>query len=662
MELLDKSSIEQYGSKYIKRLTKHADFDDIVATRTSVTNFASNVGISYHPDIHWRLLPIMEQVKVMLPPANVLLLLVETYFQRQCTGFSFLHEASFKRDIERIIGVDFQLGGSKYSTFHLETKFDMAVIASLTIVLRLAYLSLINTFLEQLEADFLGLEVKDYLTANPIPLDIFQVSEQLLKEFDYSIDMNLSVLQALLLTFSYRFVAPELDTFSEETGASASFSRIVMMAKILGLDTDPDLQIRWGQEHEDGEHIVRFRRRFWHMLVLLDNECYIFSGSSLCIRLTDFEVSFASSEPQINFESQIERQCSAALKETWPIVSMIHEIIEEAGAIGSDTQLSKLIASLARLELLIEGSLGNLSDYLDRYSEDSKYAKGLKFRVLLTSKCFLLTIFFALYLFFENRGDLDSSILFCQKLHKVIALDLCCIQNGFLSRCDLFFGPGSMLNLRPVLFACNRCQMEQAKFRMRIICSLRNLGGMGDTATLRKILISIKQILIFQEDEAVQLVDALCKSHKSAWRIARGYHFGQYAVSTDKLYELNPDLTKQGCIHYPMNDLRALERLLMDGKHEFLVFKEMYEGEEVDTLKCDADLPIRTEDRTLKLMQLVQIDKMWQLLNMIKSHLSELDIKWKMSDLSEALSTINEGDLWEFEFDVLKKFGMDDMF
>ena len=95
-------------------------------------------------------------------------------------------------------------------------------------------------------------------------------------------------------------------------------------------------------------------------------------------------------------------QVCSALASLAPVIYKLYKLIDMV-MVRKSCSHHQLVAEIRDFETLISRDLGTFESYFTPYS---KYlAKPIKFRFLTMSKCFLMVLYYALYVGLETRGD-----------------------------------------------------------------------------------------------------------------------------------------------------------------------------------------------------------------------------------------------------------------
>lgn len=190
-----------------------------------------------------------------------------------------------KEDLQKLIGYEDYT--ETRVDVKVEKKLDFAYLGILLIILRLSYISLFSYDLAVNEVNF---ETEDpspraqetkYLLNNVINIDVINVAQECLDQFNLMRNCNLTLMQLALLTRLYHQFAPE-DGDGIDGGDSQIFNgMLVQMAYSLGLHREPDL---YPEAFKD-EKINNLCRKIWYMVVIQDLNGAMSNGTMLCVSL-----------------------------------------------------------------------------------------------------------------------------------------------------------------------------------------------------------------------------------------------------------------------------------------------------------------------------------------------------------------------------------------
>ena len=648
VEALDRQSMNYFGPKYIKRLTTSPNEDEVVSVRQAISRYGSAVGIVFRPELEWRQSSMIHQIDILFPSRDAIEMLVDIYFSRCLPGSCCISKQRFQKSYRALLISDTGYKQpEELKILNVSTKKDIATLATLIIVLRFAFLSLTNPFGgESVRTDMNKAEIDD-LSQNPICLDLINCADRILRELDISVDICDETMQAMFLFFLYRLTSPESDIHSSDRDIRTCFRLVVQMAQSLNYNEDPRNIREWMGVREQDETLEHYRRTFWYYLVTLDAYLAILFGDSPAIQSNAFNTALPILGAEIPQELV---SILKAIHDTWPVMCLLKTLCNMA-TIGSETPLHKVEQKIEELENVSMRLLGNAEDYLTLVTGQVDTDKLFKFICFVHVRCLLLSYYYSLYVYFESAGNCDKSVRYILKLFKTTLNDLAIFQAGLLQMSDKFFGSGSWMSLLLPSIACNKLRIIAIQFRLRMGCTIEQLTKDNQLQNLRKIKVLLGTIedIDIVEDKIMHFVDILSKVLQCSWFDCKAFKFGRRLSRNKEVWERIPQLFNEAFLRCSSDTIESLEWTVKEAKSTFCLYEQLYLR-----LHCGEAEALLLESPTVKLMDYVQLDKMWELLRILEKYFAEKDLKWKLSQTS--LVDSGSDDLWEADLEALWNF------
>ncbi|KRZ98689.1 uncharacterized protein AC631_05546, partial [Debaryomyces fabryi] len=312
LDKLEEKSRHFYGDSYIKKIGKDHTPNDIIEVKNAISKFGLSRGISLsiaQPENERNLL---DKVKLVLPNKKTVNLLINLFFEVLYPHFPILDETTFRSDILAIF--DGEINNSqinKIETIKIRNRQDVAVIATLLMLMRLSYLSLFNNDARKNESllnsenDSLDIRNKKYLLQNPVQLEVINVAKLCIRELDLISLPNLAIFQASLMMQIYQTYSPEEDTFIR-TESPVSIGNLYQMANSLFLNRDPDYILYYADRRMD-EKMKTLSRRLWYFLITLDIEDSIIYGTQIYTVEVNYDTKIPT-VPKKNSDSLMDKE------------------------------------------------------------------------------------------------------------------------------------------------------------------------------------------------------------------------------------------------------------------------------------------------------------------------------------------------------------------
>lgn len=372
-------------------------------------------------------LRLVEQIQTILPVKRVIWSLIGRFFKVLYPFYPFLDEIDFRSRLSAIIGAE-SFEEEKVKELKIEYRLDLALMATLLVVLRLTYLSLFsnrdcnNSYIMNCTPTDPEEEEKKYLLSNPINVVAIKVAHACLCCFQISVRTNLTVFQATLLLRLYRTLGPEEGDRFDGGELQFSTAMLVQMGYSLGLhrepDNFPDLRI-----DERTNHLTR---KLWYFLILSDLLNAFNSGNPTLIDVKHYDTKepVATRTNSSLDDFALEESAVDTLKWLDVSLSSIGKILDVIVDIRKYSSINYLTEALNNIEQVLRLDF-QVSRRVPRFdteqtSSTTKYTDVIKTKVFLTLYCSLITIYVHLYLYYERQSKFDYSFFYLKKLLYII--------------------------------------------------------------------------------------------------------------------------------------------------------------------------------------------------------------------------------------------------
>lgn len=510
--------------------------------------------------------PDASKVVSDLPPLNIVMFLLERFFEI-CYPFApFINKFSFMEEVKIAL-----VQRGNHTVLTLEGRLFQSTIALVLIMMRFAYLTLpfkqyysnnLRGNIHQMMKEMIELLIEirpSYISRANILVFAAGCFNKL----------TLRAIQAALLLRTYRLYCPE----SNESGTESSIltGSLVQMARIHGIHRDPN-SYECSIVDEETKHLWS---KIWAQLVFMDASQTFNLGGQLIIHEEDNfpflempNLSVVEEQPLILRNFALKAQVS----------QIIRKLIKATGK-GDSTKRSSLLELANEIKLLLSNKirmfdqLYNVEDVVDNNACD----RALEFclRLDLTYKLFIIN-----FLLYASADDFLESHLKEKYFATVIENGLIILRIG-LAFCDTpcsFFGPQLEKLIAQSIFL--------SLYRTMVFTSSIILRSMDGTLSLNNAMKSFKSpdssglvtwLNIDFDNEQVGLRNLLKKLqhlHDSSKELASTYFTG-YSVSWGMKHVLNYFRA-----HYPIlmdvNDQPVLPDQFND---VFFNLEEMWKNE-----------------------------------------------------------------------------------
>lgn len=697
LEGLDEKSRHFYADSYIKKIGKNCTTADIIEVKDAISKFGLTLGLSLNTAAQLdKENGLLDKIRFILPNKKAINLLLDLFFEVLYPHFPILDEASFRSDILRIFGEELNDSQSnRIETIKIRNRQDIAVIATLLILIRLSYLSLFsndvrkNENLLNSQSYSLYIRNKKYLLQHPIPIETINIAKSCIRELDLISLPNLAIFQASLMIQIYQTYAPEENTFSG-TESPVSIGNLYQMANSLFLNRDPNYIVYFADRRMD-EKMKILSRRLWYFLTILDIEDSILYGTQIYTVESNYDTKIPS-VPRNNPDRPmgIEAEIVAAIGVLQPIIKSAHSILERLFRVNSDMKISELAEYLSGFEILVQENLGTLNDYLNTEMTDPKFLKIQKLKLYLYCKIMLLSIYYCLYLYYEVNKNLLLSLFYLKKLIQTIFSELAGVSSSVMDNCDEYFGSAFTLIMSPILQIFSRMELFTFLIQMRVKCTQKSMEKKLLAGVMSKENIKLYHKTL---ENLLSVFSTLLNCNKNfmgrfknryyfAWKYLQSIVYGLNIAADDNLYA-NEEKTENASLKYSLNDICDLENLLT-----FCVNSKQKASScptNISTFsgfrKTDKDsLGYQKEAESIRdLVNDIQVDKLWRLLDFFKEESYDRHFRslWSNFEKSETnyvsfpgnLSLENSNVINNTEIDVMfqdsdpfRGFGIEDFF
>lgn len=634
---LEERASNYFKDAYIQRLGPDFSHDDLLVARQRISLYGASLGIFYRASGDWVSSPMLHTIESEIPDKLTILSCLDVFFSDCSLGSFLVFEDTFRENIEKLFDENVLPTNANGSKLCVNLKKDIATITTLVVVLRHVHLHLLNS------------ENSSQLASKCcISIDAIHALESLLRCLDLTYDSNWEVLQALTLLFDYSLRAPESDCFSTNGDPGIIFSTIVAIARSLQFDQ----KVR-SQPTEYDLLWIQFRRCFWLFLEMMNLELALMYYSPLHFQDADFD--FKLPQQAITNSPMLNHVCSA-LASLAPVIHKLYKLVEMA-MVQKSCSHHLLLAEIKDFETLISRELGSLESYFTFYS---KYlATAIKFRFLCVCKCFLMVLYYALYVGVEARGDFNLGFNYLRKLVFIAYEEFAFLQKGFIKSCSQFFGPSREYFFRPVLLACNNMQLVTGVLRIRSRCTLKKLDSRKSAKNkpqLGAALTSIIENIIFFESNIIEFDEQIGKVFNYGYWKERQYNFGSILMKQESLFENSDELVAKAMFPFSEEQICELSELIRESAKRFEANEAFQKSLTKNLVLLNPPAQLTGVERQhYVIIERIQRDKMWSLVNLIKNYYHDE----RFRQTFDAGHTNNLGDLFHGQDDILNYFAAD---
>ncbi|CAI5760032.1 unnamed protein product [Candida verbasci] len=489
-------------------------------------------------------LKLIEKIKITLPKQRIIWLLINKFFAELYPFMPILDEVSFKTEMERILGVeDYK---DEPPQVVIEKRLDFAYLGIMLIIIRLSYLALFSNKNENNQQNFeSNNEELKYLLNNPININLIDMAQLCLEQFEIYRKTNLIVLQCTFLLRLYRMFAPE-DGDGADGGDSQTFNgMLIQMSYNLGLNREPSQDLK----------IDNIIRKTWFFLIICDLiQGYQF-GNPLNIdeKYYDTKLPFYlhGNENILNIEMEKYVIGTFAYFEKYHY-KLLH-LLNTTLDIKKLVKISELTQLINDFEVFLNDNFGMLKFILIPYdSTIYKYSfiKIMKCKNYINMKMFLNNIFIHLFLHYEKKST-NFAFFYLKKILSNLCGEFVVSIHQLISDNIINFG-GSIadLILNPTIQnMIHRISQINFAILIRINSSIYkmrnshlhdyNLSNDDEYRLKFAKLSKISQLFIKIIEICINAMSRLSRRYYYAWRVSKAHTFILKNCLSKGLYESN---------------------------------------------------------------------------------------------------------------------------
>lgn len=397
-------------------------------------------------------LAMNEKVELLLPSKRVIWMLVERFFKRLYVFFPFVDELDFKQHITRLVGPPTNVH-EKATRLNVERKMDFLHLGLLLLILRFSYLTLFSNSEAVNEANMKLLDSlqeaqeRRFLLENPIHIEVLDVAEECLAQFDCLRFCNLYMVQLCLYIKLYHMYAPEHGDVPEDSHLQLYTATLIHMAMSLGLHREPD---RFKSKIRN-PRTNNLCRKIWAFLLLLDLQGAMLNGLPMCTHRGMFDTKQPYHTPGNENVSNIEIE--KLVVEGFQRMEVCYVPVSKVAALvsllGEPLNMGELCTQLLALELMF------FEDYKAFWLDMScgttcmSLEKTLRAKMYFEGSFLLVLVYFHFFNYYEREGQVDLSYFYLKKLAFVALKNMMPFYEDFVERSELLFEESTGIIITP---------------------------------------------------------------------------------------------------------------------------------------------------------------------------------------------------------------------
>ncbi|KAG5422275.1 hypothetical protein I9W82_001370 [Candida metapsilosis] len=482
----------------------------------------------------------------LIPPAWVCKKLLDLYFKELYVYMPILDEQYFRKSLSRVLGP--QINDDYINTFpNVNSSDDLATLVIHLIVLRITYLSLWD----------LNGNSTSPLSQYPVTYDSVRAAETIMKEFDFTCNQSLTVIQAGLVTRFYVIVAPE----GRLTGKLAQVKQgtITQLCYAMGLNRDPSCF------QDQSPRMQNLRRKIWHFVVRMDTACSAVYGTLLCTDTNTCDCPL----PQFSAESANchDLKTESIVVETFLQSNDLYQMcrkLAEYHLVASDVfPVEQVIRVLDSLEKQLATICGNVKPLFIQHQSDS--ASIFKIHVHTEAKLLMAYTYYCLHLYYESQHNHLLSSKYFLKTTTVLLQDLGDLNMHIFSSSNLPIHVLTVGRLTEFYLHFSLMIFTGIRLRLKSYMHLKfpNAGN-GERDLEHEILYKLEnQLMLYTHAQLIKLGE-LAKKYRYSLML-RGIHMITIKLCDQFQYLCNsndPQTVREAAIKLPLDVLQKFSQKL----------------------------------------------------------------------------------------------------
>lgn len=362
---------------------------------------------------------LLEKIKLLLPNKMTLWILINRFFLYIYPFIPMIDESWFRSEIKRLLGPA-EYKEEKFDTIRAEKRQDLAIFGILFIILRLSYLSTFSNNMADNERALASLDSSPlaeskYILTHPIDMDVINLAQICLDQFDLTRRTNITVLQCAVFMRVYHYFSPEEGDGSDGGNSHVFNGMCLQIAFSMGLNREPT---KFEPHQTDGRK-NNIGRKLWYFLKLMDMNQSAQYGFPMAVddNYNDVLVPYYRPGNANVLDVNMEKALCESIQNGSEISQQLREILRPTLSIKVKMKMKDLTETISRFECQLSTRFGALSNFTDGKinPNDYPFKKVFACKAYMNNKSFLVTLFYHFFLNYEREGKLDLAFFYLRK-------------------------------------------------------------------------------------------------------------------------------------------------------------------------------------------------------------------------------------------------------
>ncbi|KAG7194860.1 hap1 transcriptional regulatory prottein [Scheffersomyces spartinae] len=500
-------------------------------SKSNINRKAREMGLTFYEGELDEEMKLVEKIQLVLPRKDVIWRLIKRYFKHLYPYMPFIDEISFRGQCESFIGKEDLNDKLEVTNLLIERKSDFAFLGLLLIVLRFSYLTVFTSSScinpAHLKSDDLSPEAEEKMIflSNPINIEVIDVAQLCLNQFNLMRNGYFPVLQLALFTRLYHEYAPE-----DGDAAQVFTAMLIQMAFGLGLHREPHPST---VKNSVSERYNNLRRKIWHHLLMDDLVGAMNSGTPMTTNPNSFDTKLPAFSPEASncLDLELEKVTLSGLRHCHETYVPTVELVGLLSNIRGGVSVKALTENLNYLEREVISKYGRLGGFFEEANAEELSYSTIKMTIYFTSTIFLVSVFVYIFNFYESKSRADLVYFYSRKIFIIVYQDFLPHFKYFIDNSARIFKDSTDIIVTPGFeLAAHKSLMVNYMFLIRISLrrtKIRNAiqdGIISSDKHIEKHLNSLGKLLDLLEQALDILIESLAMiSHRYyyAWKVSK---------------------------------------------------------------------------------------------------------------------------------------------